>query len=202
VPLVFRWPNQPAIQKGAMVDRIVENVDIMPTLLELSGLAGPSKMQGRSLVPLLDGSGVASWQERLAVTHTLVDKSDAGGEKGPHFGFIQGGLKVVRKELEPGLVEELYDRAADPLDLKNLIESEGQRQRAGAITETFAEWRTRMEGLKLPGDEEIAQELSSEELRRLQALGYVGGGVQTKGDDDAKDPKKENEKEKEKAEDK
>jgi arylsulfatase A-like enzyme len=177
VPLVFRWPGHPDLRPGAMVDRLVENVDIMPTLLELSGLAGPGAMQGRSLVPLLNGSGEASWTERLAVTQTMIEDKDDPAANGPHFGFIENGLKVVRKELKPDLVEELYHRATDPLDLQNLIGSEGQRQRADALTETFAQWRTRMEAAMLPGDEEIAKDLSSEELRRLQALGYVGGGV-------------------------
>jgi arylsulfatase A-like enzyme len=180
VPLVFRWPNHSAWKKGTMVDQVVENVDIMPTLLELSGIPGPSRMQGRSLVSLLDGSGQATWKERLVVTQTLIDKSDRGGEQGNHFGFFENRLKVVRKELEPGVVEELYDRATDPLDSVNLIDQEGQRKRADAMTETFAEWRKRMEAAKLPGDEEMAKDLNSDQLKRLQALGYVGGGVQAK----------------------
>ncbi len=180
VPLVFRWPANPAIRKGVMVDQIVENLDIMPTLLDLSGIEGPSIMQGRSLVPLLDGSGSGTWKNRLVVTETGEPRTKEGDTNGVHFGFIQNGLKVVRKELKPATVEELFDRTKDRLDQDNLIDAEGQRGRAEALTETFEEWRTRIEAVKLPADDELTKDLSSEELRRLQALGYVGGGVDTK----------------------
>ena len=186
VPLVFCWPNNPAIRKGVMVDHVVENVDIMPTLLELSGIEGPSNMQGRSLVPLLNGSGNAAWQERVAVTQAMVGGSRGGGfpdgrVQEPHFGIIEDGWKLVRKEVDPALEQELFEHATDPLDQKDLIESVDNGERVGAITETFEKWKARMESEQLPSDEEMSQELSSGELRRLQALGYVGGGVQTKG---------------------
>ncbi|MDA1272740.1 MAG: sulfatase [Verrucomicrobia bacterium] len=192
VPLVFRWPNNPGIQKGVMVDHVVENVDIMPTLLELSGIEGPSNMQGRSLVPLLDGSGNAAWKKRVAVTQAMVGGPMGGGGRGgggqkPHFGIIEEGWKLVSKEIDPDPVKELFHREDDPLDQKNLIESEGQGERARAIGKTFEEWKSKMEAAKLPSDEEMSKELTSDELRRLQALGYVGGGVQTKGSDDSKD---------------
>ncbi|MCF7763830.1 MAG: sulfatase [Verrucomicrobia bacterium] len=182
VPMVFRWPANPAIRKGVLVDQIVENLDIMPTLLDLSGIEGPSIMQGRSLVPLLDGSGSGTWQNRLVVTETGAFSTSETDTNGVHFGFIQNGLKVVRKEHKPATVEELFDRTRDRLDQDNLIDGEGQRARADALTETFGQWRARMEAVKLPADDELTKDLSSEELRRLQALGYVGGGVDTKPD--------------------
>ena len=51
------------------------------------------------------------------------------------------------------------------------------------MTETFESWREKADSETLPSDEEMAKNLSSEDLKRLQALGYVGGGVETKADD-------------------
>jgi arylsulfatase A-like enzyme len=184
VPLVFRWPTNPAIRKGVWVDHVVENLDIMPTLLELSGIEGPSEMQGRSLVPLLNGTGEASWQPRLVVTQTKDE--DENKVQRFQIGIIADGMKVVRKEFEPDIVEELYDPATDPLDLHNLIANDGQRARVDAITRDFATWRTEKESQRPPSDEEMTQNMSSEELRRLQALGYVGGGVRTTKDGETK----------------
>ena len=182
VPLIFRWPGGQGVRKGAMVDRVIENLDIMPTLLELSGIEGPSAMQGRSLVPLLQGSGEASWQDRPVITHTLRSDKEFPNdqEEGHHFSLIENGLKVVRKELEAGLVEELYDRSKDPLDLNNVIGEAGGRNSVDQMNQTFDTWRTKTEAQQLPDDQEMTENLSSEELRRLQALGYVGGGVETK----------------------
>lgn len=53
VPLVFSWPGR--IQQGLRSNALVELVDITPTLLELTGLPVPETMQGRSLLPILEG---------------------------------------------------------------------------------------------------------------------------------------------------
>src|SRR5262249_17434227 len=145
-----------------MIDQQVENLDIMPTILALAGITGPTNMQGRSLAALLNGSGVATWQERPAITQAMVGDLDAGPPGGggpggpppgaapggggapaggapgggppgggperrpekPHFGIIDHGWKLVRKELEPDVVEELYEHPVDSLNLTNVIKSD------------------------------------------------------------------------------
>ena len=47
--LLVRYP--PAVQPGSTCDRMVLNVDIGPTLLDLAGVAVPPWMHGRSLAP-------------------------------------------------------------------------------------------------------------------------------------------------------
>jgi arylsulfatase A-like enzyme len=53
VPLIFVWPR--GIEGGRRVEQPVSMIDVLPTILELSGLPRPELMQGRSLVPLLHG---------------------------------------------------------------------------------------------------------------------------------------------------
>ena len=53
VPLIIRWPGQ--FQGGRKIDSLVELVDIAPTLLDAAGIPIPSGVQGRSLMPLLEG---------------------------------------------------------------------------------------------------------------------------------------------------
>jgi N-acetylglucosamine-6-sulfatase len=52
IPLLIRHPASVPVP-GSAVDRIVANIDVAPTLLDLAGLATPEHMQGRSLLPLL-----------------------------------------------------------------------------------------------------------------------------------------------------
>ncbi len=52
VPLVLWAPGR--IPAGTVVTETVQSIDLMPTLLELSGLEVPEAAQGQSLVPLLD----------------------------------------------------------------------------------------------------------------------------------------------------
>ncbi len=47
--------DSPAAPAGFVSDALVELVDIAPTLLELAGLSLPQGMQGRSLLPILNG---------------------------------------------------------------------------------------------------------------------------------------------------
>jgi arylsulfatase A-like enzyme len=51
--LIFSWPGH--IEQGLRSDALVELVDIVPTLLELTGLSVPDTMQGKSLLPILKG---------------------------------------------------------------------------------------------------------------------------------------------------
>lgn len=53
VPLIFRMPGR--LKKGLKSNAMVELSDIVPTLLELTGLRVPEDMQGKSLLPILRG---------------------------------------------------------------------------------------------------------------------------------------------------
>ena len=48
VPLILRYP--PAVEAGRRVDRPVQGVDIVPTLLELAGVPIPAAVDGHSLL--------------------------------------------------------------------------------------------------------------------------------------------------------
>lgn len=53
VPLIFSWPSR--IKKGLRSNALVELIDIVPTILELTGMPVPETMQGRTLLPILEG---------------------------------------------------------------------------------------------------------------------------------------------------
>lgn len=54
VPLVVRWP-QGVRSPGRTAPGIAEAVDVVPTLLECAGVPVPPQVQGRSLLPVLEG---------------------------------------------------------------------------------------------------------------------------------------------------
>ncbi len=53
VPFIMRFPE--CERSGKSVPALVEQVDIMPTLLEFAGVAVPETVQGKTLLPLIDG---------------------------------------------------------------------------------------------------------------------------------------------------
>jgi len=50
VALMLRWPAG-GIEAGRRIESMTSLVDLMPTLLDLAGVEGPERMQGRSLAP-------------------------------------------------------------------------------------------------------------------------------------------------------
>lgn len=114
-PMLVRLPGSPG--NGQPCRRVVEFVDLYPTLAEAAGLAVPGDLDGRSLVPLLRDP-LAAW-EGAAVTQILRPADDR--LPAPVMGR---SLRTERwrytewDEGEAGL--ELYDHWTDPREFKNL----------------------------------------------------------------------------------
>ncbi|WP_420583948.1 sulfatase-like hydrolase/transferase [Ruegeria sp.] len=60
-PLIIRMPGNEA-RAGAVVTAPTESVDITPTILDWIGQAVPNSMDGRSLLPLLQGQTPGDWR--------------------------------------------------------------------------------------------------------------------------------------------
>ena len=112
-PLIIRTPTY----NSGTCDRIVEFVDIYPTLTDLAAIEAPAALDGRSLRPLLMGSH-NDW-EGMAVTQVLRPADDRlrlpvmGCSIRTHrYRFTEWG------EGNHGL--ELYDHHADPQEFRNL----------------------------------------------------------------------------------
>ena len=60
VPFAIRYP--PLIDAPREEDRLVANIDIAPTLYELAGLPVPDSVDGRSLLPLFNGTA-DTWRD-------------------------------------------------------------------------------------------------------------------------------------------
>ena len=127
MPLTILVP--PAYRDGAArvptTDAPTANIDLAPTLLELAG-GEPCKnenncrvMDGRSLMPVLDGSG--SFPDKRAFIVELFDCSYRGVryDKNIYFEYGRGPLPATG-ECEPSDIEH-YDLAEDPWQLENLF---------------------------------------------------------------------------------
>ena len=59
-PLLVRWPGH--VKPGTINDDIVSNLDFPETFLDVAGVDIPSDMQGKSLVPILEGKTPDDWR--------------------------------------------------------------------------------------------------------------------------------------------
>jgi uncharacterized sulfatase len=108
VPLIIADPRLAAT--GSVCRRVVEMVDIYPTLVELCGLAMPPGLQGASMAPMLDNSNVR-W-EKPALTVLVRHRRLARSLRTDRWRYTEWDYG------ERGV--ELYDHKNDPLELTNL----------------------------------------------------------------------------------
>ncbi len=116
VPLVVRYPKK--LAAGRRVPQLVSTLDLAPTLLELADLEPPDTMLGASLVPLFEDEA-APWRDRLL--YEYFQEAHAGTGVPSILGVRTERWKYVHYPELPDDIDELYDLAADPFELRNLI---------------------------------------------------------------------------------
>ncbi len=175
VPLIVRFSSGnggsggvPADPEARRTDRVVQIVDLLPTILELAGSEAGGQaypMQGTSLVPLINGGdsesgpGVAFAQRRHFAPRSKKPKA----EKGEKFSLQDSDWKYIFWS-DGG--DEFYNLKDDPFELENLIENDS------AVKEKFrTALRRKIEALR-EGVAIRPKFVSPETIERLKELGY------------------------------
>jgi arylsulfatase A-like enzyme len=136
--LLLRLPNRAGWHGGRVEQPMINNIDLVPTLLDLLGLPCPDAVQGQSFAPLLDGADYAArdalfaeltyhqhYDPRRAVrtdTHKLIANFSTA------LSFMDASQSWrPRAEPHPDCSTsafhpylELYDLTTDPWELANL----------------------------------------------------------------------------------
>ncbi|MCA9971544.1 MAG: sulfatase [Anaerolineales bacterium] len=116
VPLLMRVPGT---TPGQVVDQVVLNNDLAPTIAELAGVTPGLDVDGRSLLPLLHDPALTPWRDAFLVTfqghliqfgyfpHFTAVRSAADYQPAPDQLFVTWEDRTT----------EHYDLAADPFQL-------------------------------------------------------------------------------------
>ncbi len=183
VPLIFSRPG--VMPEGAKIPATVRSIDVMPTLLDLSGLPAPEFIQGESLVPLfaaaLQGGDpeqlIASaqalgWTKPVAVTEKAITTAGVPPYDTQDFGIVSDGWKLIHHAPRPeGAPEfELFNHAEDPLDLSDVAAANPDI--VAKLKAELEAWKNMVEQNKLP-QADAAEDMSPKELDRLRSLGYI-----------------------------
>ncbi len=111
-PLLIAAPGLPS--RGRSTSRIVEFLDVYPTLAFLAGVRAPEGLHGRSLAPLLKNPD-AKWD------HPAITQVRRGAAESAYMGYSIRTEKWRYTEWDNGMRGvELYDETADPQELRNL----------------------------------------------------------------------------------
>jgi N-acetylglucosamine-6-sulfatase len=144
IPMLMRYPK--AIAGGTRLSKIVANIDVAPTLLEVAGVGVPSKMDGRSFWRLAKGEQVTDWRKHLLyeyywernypqtpTTHAVIGES---------FKYIR--YHGVWDQ------DELYDTGADPKERQNLFNDPEQTERVAEMNRALFEILAESGGQDMP----------------------------------------------------
>jgi arylsulfatase A-like enzyme len=172
VPLVVRYP--PRFAPGTVDSRLVSLVDVVPTVLDVTGVGKEDPQQafaGRSLAAAVpkDRRFVVAEDERpisqLEGLEKLYPRVDFSIYDHPTRTILTDRYKLVWKDHQP---LELYDLQSDPDEQYNL--REGLPEVENRLLDYLAAWRTTVERDR---PAEIYTPKDLETLEELRALGYI-----------------------------
>ena len=150
----------PLIVSGATVGRglvhePVGHADLLPTILDLVGVAAPANVDGQSLVnpPAVD----------RAVYFEALEANLTRGWA-PLTGVVSGDWKYIDLPLP-----ELYDLKGDPGEWHNIVEVDGARR--DTLRRALAQLTTSRQAVAAPAG------VDADAAARLRSLGYTAGSA-------------------------
>jgi arylsulfatase A-like enzyme len=188
VPLLMRLPG--GLRAGVRVQRLVRNIDLFPTILDVAQVKLTVPVDGGSLLPLIAGKGNGEPEETYVETYLSANRLFADyigptndiplgfrrlGIRTPEWKFIVNDPIPLVDEDDPSPVtpemraqyysQELYDLRADPGETRNV--NDAHRDVAAAFWNKLMDYQTR----RGPGSEKMQLDDASRE--RLRSLGYL-----------------------------
>ncbi|MFM8564095.1 MAG: arylsulfatase, partial [Acidimicrobiia bacterium] len=134
VPCIMRWPAG-IDDRGSLRDQFHHVNDIVPTILEITGVQPGSTFRGMEVMPISGISMRYAIDDPAAPTRKKVQYYEMGGHRGIH---CDGWKAVTRHEMGRSFdddVWELYHVAVDRSETNNLAASEPER-----LAELIALW--------------------------------------------------------------
>jgi arylsulfatase A-like enzyme len=108
--------DEGTVPAGIRIRDLTRQIDLMPTVLDLLGIACPREIQGRSVRPLLDGVPLNPEPAYVEVYPALPTGADINA-------LVDDRHKIVRVELGGRSAVLLYDLQGDPEERVNLADA-------------------------------------------------------------------------------
>jgi N-acetylglucosamine-6-sulfatase len=130
---------------GTVVEQVVANIDIAPTVLEAAGLQTPNQMAGMSFVSVAQGKPT-TWRDGLLYEYywerNFPQTPTQHALRGSRYKYIHyHGIWDT---------DELYDLQNDPLETTNLIFSEAHQATIKQMNEQLFVTLAQSQGMYIP----------------------------------------------------
>jgi len=143
VPLLALCPG--LIKHATVINQMVLNLDIAPTILELAGIKKPEQMQGTSVVPLLTGQQT-TWRNRVFYEYYWENTFP---QTPTQYAIRTDQHKFIRT-VGVWDINQLFDIQKDPFELNNLIRSPQHQDIAKKLNEELSAWLEETKGMEIP----------------------------------------------------
>jgi arylsulfatase A-like enzyme len=161
VPLIIRYPKR--IPAGLRFKEQVKLIDIVPTILDMLGMARPVDVMGQSLTPLFHGG-------KLNYDQPAVSELFSFNQKMRSYRQVDRKLIVNRKH-KAGVAFNLLN---DPAEQSPIQDRHGVLMQAlQRDSERSLKWLAEFREALPPG--RSTSEIPPELLQKLKSLGYIGG---------------------------
>ena len=159
VPLTFSGYG---ITSNSIISRQTHHIDIFPTILDIIGIESKKQVDGRSLLPIING-------KKLRDSYVYIESSPGTGKgKGKVIGIRSSNFKYFRDLNNTGKVLHLYDLKKDPLEENNIA------NKSKPLLKSLEE---KLLKIRSGSYEKYEDKISEKELERiekkLKKLGYV-----------------------------
>ena len=160
VPMLMQCPQ--LFKGGTVVEQVVANIDVAPTILEAAGVAKPPHMDGRSFIALAQGKNV-SWREHFLYVYYW----EKNFPQSPTMFALRGDRYKYITYYGLWDADELYDLQSDPDEAKNLLYDAKFKPIAASMEKKLYEMMADLGGMEIP----MNPPLGNSNNKRLRSRG-------------------------------
>ena len=143
VPFLVYAPG--LFKGGEVIDKMEQNIDVAPTILELAGLKKPDYMPGKSFIPLLKGD-TTNWRDKIFYEYYWEYDFPMTPTV---YGVRTDQYKYIRY-MGVWDQNELYDIKNDPDEIHNLMNDPKYQPIANKMAGELFDWLEETNGLQIP----------------------------------------------------
>jgi arylsulfatase A-like enzyme len=139
VPLVMRYTS--VIAPGTVIDMPVQNMDLMPTILDYAGLSIPAGLNSISLRPFVSGQAAAVARDVYSELDGITDPQNSFFWLAPRDdlrSIQQDEWKLIHHVRDPASDELFVLQGSSPFEHENVAQLEADR--AATMRRTLIDW--------------------------------------------------------------